>query len=100
MVDLHQQLRTSTERTTAMAGESPIHPEPRETAVAISDVNPAASEMTTRLAPTRPAPARPVPAEPEFHISEFAADVAGAMSPFGDHLEFPVPYQSLGYRHP
>jgi succinate dehydrogenase / fumarate reductase, iron-sulfur subunit len=36
----------------------------------------------------------------EFHISEFAAEYAGAMSPFGDDLEFPLAVEQLGYRHP
>ncbi len=40
------------------------------------------------------------PARSEFHISEFAAEYAGGMSPFGDDLEFPLPAETLGYRHP
>jgi hypothetical protein len=36
----------------------------------------------------------------EFHISELAAENAGAMSPFGDDLEFPLPVETLGYHHP
>ena len=38
--------------------------------------------------------------EIEAHIDEFAADVAGALSPFGDDLEFPLPLERLGYQHP
>ena len=36
----------------------------------------------------------------DFHISEFTAEFAGGMSPFGDDLEFPLPVEKLGYRHP
>ncbi len=39
-------------------------------------------------------------ADIESHISEFAADVAGSLSPFGDDVEFPLPIERLGYRHP
>ncbi len=35
----------------------------------------------------------------DFHVSEFAADYAGAMSPFGS-VEFPLPLDHLSYRHP
>jgi hypothetical protein len=35
----------------------------------------------------------------DFHVSEFAADFAGAMSPFGP-VEFPLPVERLSYRHP
>jgi succinate dehydrogenase / fumarate reductase iron-sulfur subunit len=37
---------------------------------------------------------------PDFHISELAADVAGAMSPFGPDVEFPLPLDRIDYRHP
>jgi hypothetical protein len=40
------------------------------------------------------------PVVAEFHVSELAAENAGAMSPFGDDLEFPLPVESLGYIHP
>lgn len=36
----------------------------------------------------------------DFHVSEFAADHAGAMSPFGPDVEFPLPLDRLNYRHP
>ena len=36
----------------------------------------------------------------DFHVSELAADVAGAMSPFGQDVEFPLPLERLNYRHP
>lgn len=33
-------------------------------------------------------------------VSEFAFDRAGAGSPFGDDLVFPVPVERLTYEHP
>ena len=33
-------------------------------------------------------------------VSEFAADRAGAGSPFGDDITFPVPVDRLNYEHP
>ncbi|WP_344088534.1 hypothetical protein [Luedemannella helvata] len=33
-------------------------------------------------------------------VSEFAFDRAGAASPFGDDLTFPLPTAELTYRHP
>ena len=33
-------------------------------------------------------------------ISEFAIDRAGAASPFGDNITFPLPPDSLTYQHP
>ena len=33
-------------------------------------------------------------------VSEFAFDRAGAGSPFGDDLTFPVPAERLTYQHP
>jgi len=36
----------------------------------------------------------------EAHLSEFAADMAGSLSPFGQDVEFPLPAERLGYRHP
>lgn len=33
-------------------------------------------------------------------VSEFAFDRAGAASPFGDDITFPVPIERLTYRHP
>jgi hypothetical protein len=32
-------------------------------------------------------------------VSEFAFDRAGAASPFGDDIEFPVPPEQLDYQH-
>jgi hypothetical protein len=36
----------------------------------------------------------------DFHVSEFTADSAGAMSPFGPDVEFPLPLDRLSYVHP
>ncbi len=33
-------------------------------------------------------------------VSEFAFDRAGAASPFGDDITFPVPAERLTYEHP
>ncbi len=33
-------------------------------------------------------------------ISEFAAEVQGGLSPFGEDLEFPLPTDRISYRHP
>jgi hypothetical protein len=35
----------------------------------------------------------------DFNVSEFTADYAGAMSPFGP-VEFPLPLDRLNYQHP
>ena len=37
---------------------------------------------------------------PEMAVSEFASETSGAASPFGEHLEFPLPVDGLGYVHP
>ena len=44
-------------------------------------------------------PYRAVPQE-DFHISEFATDTPGALSPFGPDVEFPLPLERLSYHHP
>jgi succinate dehydrogenase / fumarate reductase iron-sulfur subunit len=54
---------------------------------------------TAEIVPVVP-PVRGQLADIESHISEFAADVAGSLSPFGDDIEFPLPVERLGYRHP
>jgi succinate dehydrogenase / fumarate reductase iron-sulfur subunit len=56
--------------------------------------------VTPNLSEPRRIGAPLTPEEFEAHISEFAADVAGAMSPFGDDVEFPLPSERLGYEHP
>ncbi|MCZ4553557.1 MULTISPECIES: hypothetical protein [Mycobacteriales] len=41
----------------------------------------------------------PVVPEGEHAVSEFAANVSGSLSPFGD-VEFPLPVEDLPYIHP
>ena len=36
----------------------------------------------------------------DFHVNELAADQAGALSPYGPELEFPLPAEQLRYEHP
>lgn len=36
----------------------------------------------------------------DFHVNELAADKAGALSPFGPELEFPLPLSQIWYAHP
>lgn len=36
----------------------------------------------------------------DFHVNELAADKAGAMSPFGPELIFPLPLDQIRYVHP
>ena len=33
-------------------------------------------------------------------VSEFAAEVQGGLSPFGDDVQLPLPAELIGYRHP
>jgi succinate dehydrogenase / fumarate reductase, iron-sulfur subunit len=33
-------------------------------------------------------------------VSEFAAEVQGGLSPFGEDVEFPLPTDRISYRHP
>jgi hypothetical protein len=98
-----------------MADESPTPPETEAPGVEISRVNTAASEYRPAASAAAAAPVSPLveattvipaarpgpvgPAEDEFHISEFAANVAGSLSPFGDDVEFPLPAERLSYRH-
>lgn len=44
-------------------------------------------------------PSRPALMD-DFVVSELAADSAGAMSPFGQDVEFPLPLDRISYRHP
>lgn len=39
---------------------------------------------------------------PDGHlpVSEFAAEVQGGLSPFGEDVEFPLPPDKVAYRHP
>lgn len=36
----------------------------------------------------------------DFHIDEFAADMAGSLSPFGPDVQFPLPLDKIVYTHP
>ena len=36
----------------------------------------------------------------EFHVSELASDMAGALSPFGPDNPFPLPIDKIVYTHP
>ena len=38
--------------------------------------------------------------EGRLPVSEFAAEVQGGLSPFGEDVEFPLPTDRIGYRHP
>jgi hypothetical protein len=54
------------------------------------------SESTGRPAKSRARVVKPG----RLAVSEFAADRAGAASPFGDDITFPVPTERLSYEHP
>lgn len=36
----------------------------------------------------------------DFHVNELASDKAGALSPFGSDIEFPLPLDQIRYTHP
>lgn len=36
----------------------------------------------------------------DFVVSELAAENPGAMSPFGEDVEFPLPLEQIRYSHP
>jgi hypothetical protein len=36
----------------------------------------------------------------DFHVNELASDKAGALSPFGADIEFPLPLDQIRYTHP
>jgi succinate dehydrogenase / fumarate reductase iron-sulfur subunit len=38
--------------------------------------------------------------EGRLPVSEFAAEVQGGLSPFGDDVQFPLPTDEILYRHP
>ena len=38
--------------------------------------------------------------EGRLPVSEFAAEVQGGLSPFGEDVEFPLPLDQVAYRHP
>jgi hypothetical protein len=50
--------------------------------------------------PVRPYRAGQDPELADFHVSEFAADSAGAHSPFGEDVQFPLKLDQLRYVHP
>jgi succinate dehydrogenase / fumarate reductase iron-sulfur subunit len=55
----------------------------------------------TSREPSRPPKSRAKVVKPgRLPVSEFAADRAGAASPFGDDITFPVPPNQLTYEHP
>lgn len=43
---------------------------------------------------------RPSTREGHLPISEFAAEVQGGLSPFGEDVEFPLPADKVAYVHP
>ena len=51
---------------------------------------------------TEQTPSRDSQTVPAGHlpVSEFAAEVQGGLSPFGEDVEFPLPLDKLAYRHP
>jgi hypothetical protein len=42
----------------------------------------------------------PSPQIGDFHVNELAADKAGAHSPYGTELEFPLALDKIRYTHP
>jgi hypothetical protein len=38
--------------------------------------------------------------EGRIPVSEFAAEVQGGLSPFGEDIQLPLPAESIGYQHP
>lgn len=38
--------------------------------------------------------------EGRIPVSEFAAEVQGGLSPFGEDIQLPLPVESIVYRHP
>jgi len=38
--------------------------------------------------------------EGRIPVSEFAAEVQGGLSPFGEDIELPLPAEAIVYRHP
>jgi hypothetical protein len=38
--------------------------------------------------------------EGRIPVSEFAAEVQGGLSPFGDDVQLPLPAEAISYRHP
>ena len=44
--------------------------------------------------------ARAAVPEGRLPVSEFAAEMQGGLSPFGEDVEFPLPMDKVAYRHP
>lgn len=44
--------------------------------------------------------AAPAHVVPNFNISEFTADMAGSLSPFGQDVQFPLPLDQIHYTPP
>jgi hypothetical protein len=51
-------------------------------------------------APKRPKSRAKVVKPGRLPVSELAFDKAGAASPFGDDITFPLPVEHLNYEHP
>ncbi|PRZ36641.1 hypothetical protein CLV47_12178 [Antricoccus suffuscus] len=47
----------------------------------------------------RVAPSWPADGEGDHPVTEFTSDRAGALSPFGDDIKFPLPVSLLRYEH-
>jgi succinate dehydrogenase / fumarate reductase iron-sulfur subunit len=52
------------------------------------------------ISPRRPERPTAVIAATDFNLSEFAADKAGSLAPFGEDVEFPLPVEQIWYQHP
>lgn len=52
--------------------------------------------MTEESAPRE----RSVVPDGHLPVSEFAAEVQGGLSPFGEDMEFPLPPEQVAYVHP
>lgn len=55
---------------------------------------------TQQLPARRPEPFQPAGGSADFGVSELAADVPGALSPYGPDMQFPLPVTRLQYQHP
>jgi succinate dehydrogenase / fumarate reductase iron-sulfur subunit len=73
---------------------SPQHPEPEP-----HDHAARTAAVAAEKRPLIPSRAYLVP-DGRLPVSEFAADRAGAQSPFGDDQRFPLPVERLTYTHP
>ncbi len=80
---------------------SPV-PESRESSGSQRPESPEQAARTAVEAERRPVPSRAgYTAKPgRLPVTEFAFNRAGAASPFGDDLRFPLPLDRLTYTHP